>query len=287
MAKTIIREYSKWGRADTMKIIPIGDIHIGASACEEDLLRQTVQYILDENAYWIGMGDYCDFIQKKDWRFDSDVLADWITMKDLGDLVNAQKNRLIEILAPIAGRCLCLVKGNHEDFIKKKFERDIYSEIVTEIKKLGGMSPDEQLGLDYYGWLMLRFRRKGSQERRAIKFNLHHGFVGGKLAGAKALNMQRWLWNHETDVVIFGHSHNTAVQREAVEYIDHMGNVKTAVRVGCYSGTFLKSTNGGASTYSEVKGYFPLPIGGVEIVVKPFTSNVHNGNDDSYVRVIA
>jgi hypothetical protein len=98
---------------------------------------------------------------------------------------------------------------------------------------------------------------------------LHHGFVGGKLAGAKALDMQRWLWNHNADLVIFGHSHNTGAQREAVEEVDKADKIKVARRVGCYAGTFLHTTAEGATTYSEIKGYPPLPVGHVEIILTP------------------
>ena len=283
MAKTIIKNFYRFGRADEINIVPLGDLHLGASACDEGLFLQTVKRINDSGAYWIGMGDYCDFINVRDPRFRAATLAPWITVQQLGDLAEAQKNRFLDYVKPIASKCLALVKGNHEDTIHKYYERDIYSEIVTGVKKHGGFAADKDLGVDYYGWLVLRFSRGKEDSRaankRSITFNLHHGFVGGKLAGAKALNMQRWLWNHETDVVIFGHSHNTGAQREAIEYIDTHGNVRTKNRVGCYSGTFLKSTNGGVSTYSEVKGYFPLPIGGVEIVVRPYDKH------EQFVRV--
>jgi hypothetical protein len=79
------------------------------------------------------------------------------------------------------------------------------------------------------------------------------------------------LWSHEADIVIFGHSHNTGVQREAVETINDADEIVTIDRVGCYSGTYLKTTHTGTTTYSEVKGYFPLPTGGVEIYLYPYS----------------
>ena len=42
-------------------------------------------------------------------------------------------------------------------------------------------------------------------------------------------------------------------------------------RVGAYTGTFLKSGVEGALTYSEVKGYLPMPVSGIEVVLKPGT----------------
>ena len=271
MTLSLRREFFNVSRPDEFRIVPIGDIHIGAAACDEGRLRQVVKSIHDDdNAYWVGMGDYCDFINRTDPRFNSGALADWIKIADLGDLAKAQRDHFFDIIKPIAAKCLALVEGNHETAITRHYERAIFSEIVTGVKTMGGHEVDYQLGVGYTGWLLLVFHRgKKRSHTTTIKINLHHGFVGGKLAGAKALNMQRWLWTHEADVVVFGHSHNTASQVEAVEALDDGGNVKHKSRIGIYSGTFLNSYNEGAATYAEIKGYFPNPNTGVELILRP------------------
>lgn len=213
----------------------------------------------------------CEFINVHDKRFDVGTLANWIQMSDLADLARVQRARFLEIVEPIASRCLGLAKGNHEDSIARKFERDVYSEIVVGVKQAGGFADDYPLALGFYGWLLLNFYRTETRNRvTRLKVNVHHGFVGGRLAGAKALNMQRWLWTHDCDLAIFGHSHNTSAQPEAVESVDRSGNIVIQVRRGCYAGTFLRTVNDdGPSTYSEKRGYFPLPMGGAEVILRP------------------
>ena len=93
-------------------------------------------------------------------------------------------------------------------------------------------------------------------------FHVHHGFGGGRLAGGKALNMQRWLWTHDCDVAIFGHLHNVMGQKEAVEYLDKNNNIRQHTRFGCYGGSFL-----GRAEYAVRSGFLPLPMGGVEIKI--------------------
>ena len=200
------------------------------------------------------------------------TLAGWIGRAELCDLAAAQIDRVVSILSPIASKCLGLAKGNHEDSIHRHTERDVYSELVVRLKDAGGFASDHNLALGYYGWLSLVFYRDGERNARAttIRVNVHHGFSNGKLAGGKALNMQRWLWTHDADLVIFGHSHNTAAQAETVEALDKGDNIVDVVRRGCYAGTFLNTVNQrGPSTYSERKGYFPLPIGGCEVALRP------------------
>ncbi len=80
--------------------------------------------------------------------------------------------------------------------------------------------------------------------------------------------MQRWLWNHECDLAIFGHSHNTGAQVETIEYVDRGGKVRNRQSIGAYCGTFLKM-----AAYAERKGYFPQPTGHIEIVLKPGAQN--------------
>lgn len=272
--RVLTHEFYGWTRTDRMEIVPIGDIHIGNRVCREDRLRGTVKFIAeDPSRRWIGTGDYCEFIQRKDPRFDPETLAEWITVRDLGDLPRAQLNHFLGIIKPIAGQCLGLLAGNHEAAIYRHYERDIYSDIVVGVKRLGGFDPDHDLGLGYNGWLRLKYYRSKKGERKAgvrkIDISLHHGFVGGKLAGAKALNMQRWLWSHECDLAIFGHSHNTATQIEAVEKLDKGDNLEYSPRIGCYAGTYVPTAGEGFTTYSERDGYFPLPIGGVLIRLIP------------------
>ncbi len=278
---SLIREWKSTSRSDVFKIIPLGDVHIGARACDEKHLLEVVKRIKDdEDCYWIGMGDYADFVNRQDPRFSVDSLAKWLTVRDLGDLAKAQINHFTEIVAPIASRCLGLAEGNHETQLSKHSERDVYAEIVTRIKEAGKFKPEHKLGLGYYGWLTLKFsapfQRNGETKGgngRTIVFNVHHGFVNGKQKGAKALEMEKWLWQHDCDVVIFGHSHNVDIMTASVQSVNESGEVVETMRRGCYSGTFLRNNSEDAITYSEMKGYYPLPIAGVCITLRPRAHN--------------
>jgi len=270
--RVIRREWFNTTREDRYNLIPIGDIHLGAAACDEQLLDTVVQRIADDDhAVWVGMGDYCEFINLRDPRFNMATLADWVGRAELVDLAGAQVDRFVAKVRPIASKCLGLIAGNHEAALHKHYERDVYSNIVTRVKRDGGFEADHSLALGVYGWLSLLFYRSEKRTRgTAIRINVHHGFTGGKLAGAKALNMQKWIWTHASDLVIHGHSHNTSAMAETVEALDKGDNIVDVTRRGCYGGTFLRTVNeGGPSTYSEVKGYFPLPIGGCEITLRP------------------
>jgi hypothetical protein len=101
----------------------------------------------------VGLGDYCEWINVQDKRFDVATLAPWIEIGDLIDLAQVQRDRFLSIIKPIAGKCLAMCSGNHEGTIHRKTERDIYSEIVTTVKAWGKL--DGRLGIGRYsmdGW---------------------------------------------------------------------------------------------------------------------------------------
>lgn len=264
--KMFRREFYNVSRGDTFRIVPLGDLHLGNSACDESLIASTVNEIKNsENTYWIGMGDYADFIQMSDWRSDPATLADWITIHDLNDLSRAEKDRLLGYVKPISNKCLALLKGNHEELIRRKYERDIYSEIVMGVKETAGYGEAHHLGLGYYGWMRLAFYSdSGKHLRSTLDLYLHHGFVGGRLSGSKALNLERLLWTHAADLILLGHSHNTLSLQASVESIDQYGNLKRETRRGAFTGAFLRNAD-----YAVKAGYLPAPVGTIEVLLQP------------------
>ena len=278
--KIVERAFYGVSRPKIFNLYPIGDIHIGAAACDEERLKRLVNRVKeDKDAIWLGMGDYCDFINRGDRRYDPQTTADWL--RDEHDMAKEQIAYLTEILSPIAHKCIGLIEGNHEREIKIKWERDVQYEIVQKIKDHGKINPDWYMDLGYYSWINFKtyFTKPGEKKGRATRLvlNVHHGFTGGRLAGAKALNLQRWLWIHDADLVLFGHSHSGVAQPEIVQSINAAGKFIEKVRKGTHTGTFLKNENvDGASTYSERKGYFPVPLGGCMVQLRPQSENQYD-----------
>ena len=262
--KIIRRKWRGISRGDEFRLYPLGDSHIGNKAADEKALKAYVQTIADDpNGYWVGMGDYCDCITRHDRRFSVESLPPWLHGQ--GDLNRVQRDRFLGIVEPIAPKCLGLIEGNHERTVKDRWERDIYLEIVNGVKQAAGWSEEYELAFGISGWLMLHFYRHPTKDAQGcmIRVSLHHGFVGGKLSGAKALNMQRWLWNHDCDLAIFNHSHNVMAQVEANEKV--RGNrVYTEHKRGFYGGSFL-----GGARYAEAKGYFPIPVFQPHAILRP------------------
>jgi hypothetical protein len=276
------RSFYNVSRAKEYSLYPLGDLHVGAAACDEGLLKKVIKRIGDDkHAIWVGMGDYCDFINKRDKRYDPMTTAEWC--RNEADIARTQLEYTVDLLKPIAHKCIGMIEGNHEREIKIKWERDVQYELVQKIKDHGEIDPEWRMDLGFYAWINFKAYQSKQDEKPAglsrVVINLHHGFVGGRLAGAKALNMQRWLWTHNCDLSIHGHSHSRLAQPEVVEGIDSAGNWFEHVRKGAFSGTFLRTVQlEGASTYSEVKDIFPLLSAGIFVFcdLRPKTNMIES-----------
>jgi len=272
---TVIREWFGVSRSDEFRIVPLGDTHIGNRSADEHEkdLRELVKEIAGEkNSYTLLMGDMAEYIGIRDPRFDPKSLSKWINVADLVDIADVQSERVKDIFMPVIekDKVLAVVRGNHEASMLRWQERDVSYDLIREIKK---RNKREKVGLGMSGWVVLKFHR--DKEKRGstkmVKIFVHHGFVGGRLAGAKALNMQRLLWNHQAELILMGHDHTTRVQAEAIERVDRKGNVEVVSRLGCSTGNWL-----GQAKYAKEAGYFPLPVGYVDIRIKPGARRVRD-----------
>lgn len=203
--RTLIKPIEYRSRSDVFRILVLPDVHLGSAACDEAMLDQFVAEVTaDPFARWFGVGDYGEWINRKDKRFDAESVALWLRMYP--DLVKAQRDRFIEIMKPIAPQCLGLVCGNHERTMETHSERNVYAPICEGL----GATDENPLALDMCGYVRILFRRLKRSvlpEVWTLDCYLTHGFWNGALMGNGCLNLERVFGWTSADVVIAGHDH--------------------------------------------------------------------------------
>ena len=254
-------------RADVIRIWPLGDVHLGNAACDEKAFAATVEEIAaDPLSRWIGMGDYCDWINRADPRYAPESMPKWLNPYQL-DIAAQQRDRFLELVEPIADKCIALVRGNHEDTIARKTERAVFSEIVAGVKQRAGH--DRRLSLGYCGYIRLRLLRGGVQSW-ALDLFCHHGWGGGRLAGAKALKLERAIQRFAADLVMVGHWHTRQTVPGSVIALNRRGTrVQQAQRRGIVTGHWLRGYTQDTETYVERAGYPPSPVGCPVVELRP------------------
>ena len=241
----------------------LGDLHLGAANVDEELIQQVATRLTGDNVGWVNLGDSIDAINMRDPRFDPRMLPDWITLADLIDIPKAQVERYKHYFGKLGGNCLANLYGNHEATLQSHTERDIYAALNAAME----LKPDRALG--YSGFIRLRFRDMAGDKVRNTwtqVIYVSHGATGGKLAGAKALNLERLVLGWSADVYAVGHSHTKLVLEKRVAGLSSKRNtIDNKQQIMLNVGAFMDGTTG----YAERKGLYPQALGPVELMFFP------------------
>jgi len=104
---------------DRLRLIPIGDIHVGApkGQCDWAKVKRELDYILNTpNTYMIGMGDYMDCAQKMTGgRSGPNLFQSSLSPMEQYNLIEAAFKPLAK-----KGKIIGLHSGNHEEWIMQQ-----------------------------------------------------------------------------------------------------------------------------------------------------------------------
>ena len=96
---------AKYGDLEYLNIYPLGDVHLGSKECNETLLAQWIDMIKnDDHAAVVIVGDLMNMGLKNSM---SNIYEEVLTPMQ-------QKERLFELLNPIADKIIAGCSGNHE-----------------------------------------------------------------------------------------------------------------------------------------------------------------------------
>jgi hypothetical protein len=257
-------------KASKIKIYCIGDIHGGTQHCMESLLKKTISKVKnDPEAYWVDMGDKCEFIGTHDKRWDSGGLELWVKPKNIGI---SQAEWYMDLMTPIKDKCIGLIEGNHEDTWTKQTDTDIHEYICSKL----GLT-----NLSYACFIRFQFSRKASPSNRySYDAFFTHGAGGAITAGAKIMRLQRLMDSWDADMVAQGHVHELLTYHRPYMKLDHNNEVKNRVKAGALTGCYFRTyTQDVASSYGERKNYPPVMLGSPVFVIEPFKNilRVENG----------
>lgn len=282
--QSIVKKLTYHTRNDSFNIFPLFDIHLGARACNETLLRRDIQMIASiPNARVILGGDMIDAVTRGDAkRFNQSTLADWCA--DQEDVVSTQVEEFMKIIAPIYDRIDAVIEGNHERAVLKHNKHDVYGQIVKRLAWLQKREP-EDLAMGVHGFLTYSFRMTyktgGSGMGWAFKVYLNHGKGGGSTVGGHANTLKRFLDSYECDLALAGHVHGDTHARRSYYRVSDAGTIHECYSTGWLVPSYMRHRIDTAKnkrgkrmpidTYPELAGYPPPPkIGTFQILVTPY-----------------
>lgn len=259
--------------ATEVMLYPLGDTHVGALGFDEQEFARYVNEIeSNDNAYWLGLGDYGDLITHKDPRYLPTIYEDWMyTPQALADPGTAQRDYFLEMTRPIWHKCLGLIEGNHEATMKKHLTRDIFREIAGTIE---ANNPWSDLAFGPQKWVMLKFRQRGqTAPTNTATVWAFHGSGGGAFTNTN--KSRAYAASHKANVIITGHTHKEVVFPDYFEEVDRAGNVRIVPIRAVVSGTFKQH-----GPWEESKGFQPNGTGTSYLVFRPWHRVYGGGSSD-------
>ena len=266
---------------DTIKIVYFSDIHWMAKACaEKEVIAQRNEIRDDPNVFWIGGGDYGEFIGFGDAkRFDPDAVADHVTIADLGQLGKKTYDAIGELFDPIKHKCMGLLLGNHEkQYMRRQQQDDLHGYLCT---KLGVRN------LGYCCMFDIVFCRTNAIKKPVLKDTYpprgqyttetfrtwcHHGAGAAQTKGGKINRLTSFMRNFEADIFFMGHIHDQLGARLTPLGADtSCTKLCHRTKLGVVSGSYLKTYAQGVTTYGEQKGYEPVTLGAAWVQIHPET----------------
>jgi hypothetical protein len=233
-----------------LHLYALGDIHLGTIHCvEKDVERKVQEIKNDENAMFIGMGDYAEFITPTDPRWDSGGIIDWVKPDDLG---HSQEQRVMDLLSPIKDKCIGLIYGNHEVSIHKHSHQDVHQHICDGL----GVPT-----LGYSCFVRIHFTRHKSEERHLVTGCFTHGTGNAITEGAKINNLMRFMKSFEADMYGYGHVHDYIPKSLTRLETSTTGRIHNKVAIGTTTGCWFRTyTQGTNASYGEMKVYPPSEL---------------------------
>ncbi len=269
-------------RNDVFAIYNLADLHVGNAACAMGKLKADIKAIKDDPySFWVGGGDYADYISRKDRRYDPSCLDPSITVKDMGALGRKLATMVRDLLWPIRDKCLGLVYGNHEDkYMNDCEQQDLHAWLCTELSVpnlrysaifdlifVRRPTPKPALYLD----AKLGGKRNcNNYASHKFRIYIHHGAGSASTPAGKLTKLIQFMNMFIADIYMVGHVHDRAAKRHVrIGADDPCRSWIQKEMVGTITGSYLKTYDDEVVTYGEKKAYPPAILGASFVRITP------------------
>jgi len=252
---------------ESFTFTPVGDLHMGNSACDMELVFRTLDGIrADPRALWGGMGDYIDAIFPNDPRWAAGGIDErFMPLSNQDRIADAYREKLSDLLHPIAEKCLFFGRGNHEETVLKHYYTDLAGVVAHDLK------------LPYSEWagatkVVFSDSPVASSHGYQLIIFHQHGWQAGRMDGAKVNEARRLMAYIHADIYLVGHSHSKFVIPQARMGFNHPFTriVQQEVYLA-HTGSALKTLRQDVVSYAERAGYPPVSLGFVTFRITPPT----------------
>src|SRR3990172_2493341 len=181
-----------------VRLLPIGDIQFGAPGCDIDRLERHIAWGMEQDCYFVGMGDYLDVMSpsnRRKWAEVNAALYDSVRLA-FDEKMASEEEKLERIVAPTKGRWFGLISGHHYY---------PFLDGTTSVSRLAAFLDCPELGDCATVTLKLKERKNGPS--CPIIIWLHHGAGSSQMAGGMLNKIEHVSKRTFAHVYLMGHQH--------------------------------------------------------------------------------
>jgi len=198
-----------------IKIIPLGDLHIGSTEFNLEKWKKIKKYIMEnQNTFVVILGDLLDNQTKNSHNPFKINVINGVAMTPF-----EQKKWLVEELKEIKDKILCGVPGNHEQrkdnvATDQNIMYDIFCKLDIEDRYRPNMA-----------FMKIQIGQRNEYNRQTYTLGVIHGSGGGTQIGSTVNKNERFGYTIDgLDCLIVGHSHKPAITKPLKLVIDPKNN---------------------------------------------------------------
>jgi hypothetical protein len=244
-----------------IQIAMLSDLHWDNPKCNWELLKNHLDYCLEQNIPVMVNGDFFCLMQGKGDRRGnkSDIRPEHNNAKYLDSIIETA----VEWFSPYAHILTVIGYGNHETAVIKYQETDILQRFVDLLNYTNG---SKVMTGGYGGWLVVK-QMFSSKSVVSYKIKYFHGSGGGGVVTKGALNLTRALEMYEGfDIFTMGHIHENSARhdvRDALTSSPKKGfELQQKELHLMITGTYKEEYGDGSHGWHVERGAPVKPIGG-------------------------
>ncbi len=223
----------------SIKIYPIGDIHIGDSLHDRKAVRNLIDEIQEKDNHYVILNG--DIINNAVRHGVSDIYAEELNP-------NEQIDASVALLTPIKDKILAITEGNHE---ARTYRNDGVL-IMYQVAQRLGIADRYSTGAYL---LYVSFGKSQGRNCRKMVYAIYgkHGAGGGRKVGAKAIRLFEMAEVIDADCFVHSHTHTPIILRKSFYRVDYRNRKKTKIEQVFINTSGFMDFGG----YVEEKGFAP------------------------------
>lgn len=243
-------------------LFPFGDIHRSAPNCDVERWLEFLEWAKSKKrAYFLGMGDYDDFVSGSERLVLNKRGLHESTVQTLEGVYETHTIRLWNEIKFMNGKLIGLIEGNHYG----EFESGI-----TTTQYLAQKMKCKYLGVNSF--IRLVFKQKARNTTNVLDIWAHHGKGGARKVGGSLNRVEDMLFAANADIYLMGHDHKKSCSYVPTMELSGQGNSLRLVqkkKLIARTGSFLKGYVDDKKSYVADMALNPTDLGLIKIELTP------------------